>query len=183
MTTPQPRAGASRRLRAAAFPLCADAKQEPRRFDASLINWGRWAKRLSPLFFVALAACAPTLRISSHGSIEGISYRNDADIYGVEDYWARPAETIALRAGDCEDQAILGAWLLWTQGVSTFRMRLVYGEAAGLGAHMWLLVDGAITVDTAAGVRKTTWAVFRFDERAFVAASPKRCILLGECTT
>ena len=46
---------------------------------------------------------------------------------------------------------------------------------------MGLLVDGKIVVDTARPVRKQAWAAFRFDERAFTAASPKRCILLGEC--
>lgn len=34
-------------------------------------------------------------------------YATDNQLYGVDDYWATPAETIAKGAGDCEDFALL----------------------------------------------------------------------------
>ena len=45
-----------------------------------------------------------------------IKYNSDADIYGVEDYWATPVETLYLRTGDCEDKAVLTCSILLAMG-------------------------------------------------------------------
>lgn len=46
-----------------------------------------------------------------------IKYNLDTDIYGVEDYWATPIETLYLRTGDCEDKAILTCSILLAMGL------------------------------------------------------------------
>jgi predicted transglutaminase-like cysteine proteinase len=50
---------------------------------------------------------------------------NDLTLYGVEDYWATPLSTFALRAGDCEDYAIAKYVALREIGFSTSDLRLV----------------------------------------------------------
>jgi hypothetical protein len=40
------------------------------------------------------------------------SFNNDPDIWGVEDYWQTPEETLILKSGDCEDFVILFQYLL-----------------------------------------------------------------------
>lgn len=46
-----------------------------------------------------------------------IKYNSDADIYGVEEYWATPIETLYLRTGDCEDKAVLTCSILLAMGL------------------------------------------------------------------
>jgi hypothetical protein len=41
-----------------------------------------------------------------------IAYVHDIDTYGKEDYWASPQETMNNGCGDCEDKAILFAFLV-----------------------------------------------------------------------
>lgn len=36
-----------------------------------------------------------------------VSYRTDAELYGTDEHWAYPVETLYLKRGDCEDSAIL----------------------------------------------------------------------------
>lgn len=50
---------------------------------------------------------------------------NDVTLYGVQDYWATPLSTFALRAGDCEDYAIAKYVALREIGFSTSDLRLV----------------------------------------------------------
>lgn len=40
-----------------------------------------------------------------------IAYESDLSQYGLPDYWATPQETLASMRGDCDDQAILFAWM------------------------------------------------------------------------
>jgi len=183
VNAPQPRDGAPRHRRAAAFPPCAATAKAPRRLRTSL-KLGRWAKCLSPLLFgAALAGCAtfPAARDLNGGLVPGIAWESDQELYGERDHWARPDETLRAGAGDCEDQAILGAWLLWLDGVDLDRMRLVYGDAAGYGPHMWLELDDKTVVDTAPQAAKTVTRRYKIDPRAFRAARPKWCIPLGRC--
>lgn len=53
-----------------------------------------------------------------------VKYTLDKDLYGVDDYWATPAETLAKKRGDCEDYAILKRALLLKEGIKS---RLGYG--------------------------------------------------------
>ena len=57
-------------------------------------------------------------------------YELDSDLYGYEEYWAFPIETLYLRCGDCEDTAILCAALY---------------DAAGFDAGVFLVPGHAFT--------------------------------------
>lgn len=57
-------------------------------------------------------------------------YELDSDLYGYEEYWAFPIETLYLRCGDCEDTAILCAALY---------------DAAGFDAGVFLVPGHALT--------------------------------------
>lgn len=45
-----------------------------------------------------------------------ISYSIDGDLYGVREFYARPADTLLLRQGDCEDTSILLCSVLSAMG-------------------------------------------------------------------
>lgn len=49
----------------------------------------------------------------------GIPYCSDPVLYGVEDFWARPTETLYNVGGDCEDLAILFCSICNYMGIST----------------------------------------------------------------
>lgn len=54
---------------------------------------------------------------------------------GGRDYWQSPGETVARRAGDCEDMAILALFMLERDTDAVAFM------AAGHG-HAWIVADG-----------------------------------------
>ncbi|TGQ63910.1 transglutaminase [Mesorhizobium sp. M00.F.Ca.ET.186.01.1.1] len=54
-----------------------------------------------------------------------IAYRKDSAVYGKLDYWAKPSEILAKRAGDCEDFAILKMTALLRAGIPAQSMSLV----------------------------------------------------------
>jgi predicted transglutaminase-like cysteine proteinase len=59
--------------------------------------------------------------------------------WGVEDYWATPAEALASNGADCEDYAIAKYFALKELGVPIARLRMVYVRATRSGsAHMVL---------------------------------------------
>lgn len=58
-----------------------------------------------------------------------VRYRTDQRLYGVEDYWASPLETLGQGLGDCEDYAILQYVSLRQAGISDDRLRLIYVNA------------------------------------------------------
>ena len=58
-----------------------------------------------------------------------VRFRDDRDIWGVEDYWATPLETLGRAEGDCEDFAIAKYMTLKLMGVSAEKMRLAYVKA------------------------------------------------------
>lgn len=49
-------------------------------------------------------------------------YEMDKRLYGVDDYWATPAETIAKGAGDCEDFAMLVNHFCRQQGINNCQL-------------------------------------------------------------
>ncbi len=51
-------------------------------------------------------------------------YRTDKELWGIEDYWATPAEFIK-KSGDCEDYAIIKYYALRSLGVPADKMRIV----------------------------------------------------------
>jgi len=68
-----------------------------------------------------------------------IEFVDDLRHWGVLDYWATPAESVASNGGDCEDFTIAKYFLLKEIGVPTAKLRLTYVKAVKLGqAHMVL---------------------------------------------
>jgi len=59
-----------------------------------------------------------------------IRFADDAVIWGQNDYWATPLETLAKGAGDCEDFAIAKYFTLLALNVPPSRLRLTYVRAA-----------------------------------------------------
>lgn len=58
-----------------------------------------------------------------------IAYAEDPQIWGQNDYWATPLETMGRGIGDCEDFSIAKYFTLRLLGVPVDRMRLVYVRA------------------------------------------------------
>ncbi len=70
-----------------------------------------------------------------------IRYADDAEVWGVPDYWASPLELLGKGAGDCEDYAIAKYLALASAGVPIAKLRMVYVRAMVGGkslAHMVL---------------------------------------------
>jgi hypothetical protein len=66
-----------------------------------------------------------------------IAYKEDIDLYGAVDYWAPPDQTLANMAGDCEDKAILFAYIVYTQ----FNKRPeIIEETLDGGLHVYVLI-------------------------------------------
>lgn len=70
---------------------------------------------------------------------ENIRYEFDSDIYGTEDYWQFPHETLALKTGDCEDQAFLLASLIRATGVEAEDIFVALGRINNQG-HAWVII-------------------------------------------
>lgn len=63
----------------------------------------------------------------------------DLEHWGVEDYWATPAEFVGSDGGDCEDYSIAKYFALRELGVPGARLRITYVRSARLRqAHMVL---------------------------------------------
>jgi predicted transglutaminase-like cysteine proteinase len=69
-----------------------------------------------------------------------VNWTDDKSHWGVDDYWATPAESIASAGGDCEDFSIAKYYLLKELGVPLDRLRITYVRALKLNgqAHMVL---------------------------------------------
>ncbi len=109
-----------------------------------------------------------------------IVFRDDMAVWGQEDYWASPLETLEKGAGDCEDFAIAKYFSLLAAGVPPQRLRLVYVQAQHGGPlgpwvpHMvlaWyaapgaepLVLDSLITEIRPASGRPDLQPVFSFN--------------------
>ena len=82
-----------------------------------------------------------------------IHFDDDLVIWGEEDYWATPLETLGVGAGDCEDFTIAKYITLRLLGVPDERLRLIYVRAqiggAGSGLSQAHMVLGYYTSPTA----------------------------------
>jgi predicted transglutaminase-like cysteine proteinase len=58
-----------------------------------------------------------------------VRFRDDRDIWGIEDYWATPLEVLGRAEGDCEDFAIAKYVTLKLLGIPSEKMRLTYVKA------------------------------------------------------
>ncbi len=116
-----------------------------------------------------------------------IRYQTDQQLYGVEDYWASPLETLGHGLGDCEDYAILQYVSLRLAGISDDRLRLIYVNARMGGprssitqAHMVLgyyetptseplILDSLISTISPASQRPDLSPVFSFNSEGLWA--------------
>ncbi len=68
-----------------------------------------------------------------------VTFVNDIDHWGVEDYWATPLQMLSSNGGDCEDFSIAKYFTLRQMGIPASRLRLTYVKAIDLNqAHMVL---------------------------------------------
>lgn len=58
-----------------------------------------------------------------------IRFGDDQTVWGQEDYWATPLETLGQGAGDCEDFVIAKYFTLKEMGVESSKLRLIYVRA------------------------------------------------------
>lgn len=79
------------------------------------------------------------LEKANHFFNSRIEFVSDADLWGVQDYWATPVEFLCKKAGDCEDFAIAKYFTLKAMGVSEQKLNITYVKAIQYGiAHMVL---------------------------------------------
>lgn len=64
-----------------------------------------------------------------------VRWRTDMEVWGQNDYWATPLETMARREGDCEDFSIAKYMTLLLAGVDVSKMRITYVKAQIGGAY------------------------------------------------
>jgi predicted transglutaminase-like cysteine proteinase len=81
-----------------------------------------------------------SLQIVNDSINQNVKWIDDKLHWGVDDYWATPAESIASAGGDCEDYSIAKYYLLKELGVPLERLRITYVRALTLEgqAHMVL---------------------------------------------
>jgi predicted transglutaminase-like cysteine proteinase len=87
---------------------------------------------------------------NSSGELELLSHVNrffnrvpsstDLALWGVDDYWATPSESVSIGGADCEDYAIAKYFALKELGIPIARLRLVYAKTwlSSQYAHMVL---------------------------------------------
>ena len=89
----------------------------------------------------------PFVVLEVNDSINQITYVDDSENYGKEDYWATPKEFYA-KGGDCEDYAIAKYFELRKAGVPANRMRLAAGAIDdGDSEHMILIYKETFVLD------------------------------------
>jgi len=124
-----------------------------------------------------------------------VRWRSDSEVYGVEDFWATPAEMLGRGTGDCEDFTIAKYVSLRHLGVPAEQLRLTYVQlkvtATQSQAHMvlaWypqpnttpLILDNANPRILPASQRKDLKPIFSFNSaelwlgnsRSATSASP-----------
>ncbi len=71
-----------------------------------------------------------------------VQYITDKKLFGLEDFWLFPEETLILHKGDCEDSSFLLATLLLASGISEHCVRVVLGSVStpdGSYGHAWVV--------------------------------------------
>ena len=150
------------------------------------------AQRLGPQAVQGVLALQPLLATLSQADdaarLDGVNrffnrrieFRDDLQVWHVEDYWASPLETLQQGMGDCEDFAIAKYFSLLATGITASQLRLVYvrlqvGGAGGPSqAHMVLayyasaqaeplILDNLVTEIRPASRRPDLTPVFSFN--------------------
>lgn len=60
---------------------------------------------------------------------DAIAFVDDAEVWGVTDYWASPLEALGKGMGDCEDYSLAKYFSLVAMGMPVSKLRLVYVRA------------------------------------------------------
>jgi predicted transglutaminase-like cysteine proteinase len=121
--------------------LCALAllASAPRAYDSQRMRVA--AERLGPRAVAALpslqALLAPQPGVDDETQLVTVNgyfnrrivFRDDLAVWGVDDHWASPLETLTKGEGDCEDYAIAKYFSLLALGLPVQRLRLVYVRA------------------------------------------------------
>ena len=150
------------------------------------------AQRLGPQAVQGVRALQPLLASLTEADdasrLDGVNrffnrrivFRDDLQVWHVEDHWASPLETLHQGMGDCEDFAIAKYFSLLASGMPASQLRLVYvklqvGAAGGPSqAHMVLayyasaqaeplILDNLITEIRPASRRPDLTPVFSFN--------------------
>lgn len=111
-----------------------------RRFGPVAVNrLHDWQRSEQLIQGAGLSETALLERVNS--LVNRIPYGDDRTVWGVEEYWATPAEFVAVHAGDCDDYVIAKYLTLRSHGIPAAKLRLVYVRAVlqgRLGTHMVL---------------------------------------------
>ena len=62
---------------------------------------------------------------------KAIHYASDEDLYGTDEYWSTPSETLRYHAGDCEDTSVLLISILGAMGIDSVLLDYPGHEAVG----------------------------------------------------
>lgn len=116
-----------------------------------------------------------------------VAYGTDRDIWGVDEYWATPQQTLASGRGDCEDFAIGKYFTLVRMGVPSEKLRLTFvKELRRNQAHMVLAYYAApdaepLILDSLerrirpAGERRDLLPVYAFNDHGiFLSKTPQQ---------
>jgi predicted transglutaminase-like cysteine proteinase len=162
----------------------------PRAWDVERMSQA--AQRMGPQAVQGVRALQPLLANLAEADdatrLDGVNrffnrrilFRDDMQVWHVEDYWASPLETLQQGMGDCEDFAIAKYFSLLASGMAASQLRLVYvklqmGGAGGPSqAHMVLayyasaqaeplILDNLITDIRPASRRPDLTPVFSFN--------------------
>ena len=120
------------------------------------------------------------LQLANRFFNERVRWVSDEEIWGTEDYWATPLETMGKARGDCEDFSIAKYATLLLMGVDPESLRLIYVKAKRGGltqAHMvlaWyasattppLILDNIDFTILPANERGDLFPVFSFNAQA-----------------
>ncbi len=114
-----------------------------------------------------------------------VRWLEDIQIWGAEDYWATPLETMGKREGDCEDYSIAKYVTLKELGVPGSQLRMIYvrariGRSQIVQAHMVLgyyetpssiprVLDNLVPSITPASQRTDLVPVFSFNSEGLWA--------------
>jgi predicted transglutaminase-like cysteine proteinase len=102
-------------------------------------GWGSFVRETEGRAKARVGADEGELLRPVNGFFNRVPAIEDIEHWGVEDYWATPAESLASNGADCEDFAIAKYFTLKELGVPVGRLRIVYARATqARTAHMVL---------------------------------------------
>jgi hypothetical protein len=104
------------------------------------------------IVLAALAGCSlplPTVASiddTERWIVDNIAPMTDLAAWGKADYWQSPEQTLDLRHGDCDDRAILFAWIIHNElkipADSILFVKVSFPFPSHAEAHLLVRVDG-----------------------------------------